>query len=76
MPQVNGVFKPDMTSPRVSDNEEPAEERAKDFRPVDKGFTKEMAMAEANRCMRTNGLGFVWLTVRDHLGRSRESSSK
>lgn len=26
--------------------------------------------------MRTNGLGFVWLTVRDHLGRSRESSSK
>ena len=51
MPQVKGVFKPDMTSPRTPDNEEPPEERAKDFRPVDKGFTKEMAVAEANRCM-------------------------
>ena len=35
MPQVKGVFKPDMTSPRTPDNEEPAEERAHDFRPVD-----------------------------------------
>ena len=26
--------------------------------------------------IRTNGLGFAWLTVRDHLGRSREASSK
>ena len=31
---------PDMKSPRTPDNEEPAEERAHDFRPVDKGFTK------------------------------------
>ena len=51
MPQVNGRFVPDMKSPRTPDNEEPAEERAKDFRPVDKGFTKEMAIAEANRCL-------------------------
>jgi glutamate synthase (NADPH/NADH) small chain len=40
-----------MKSPRTPDNEEPAEERAHDFRPVDKGFTKEMALAEAERCM-------------------------
>ncbi len=51
MPQVNGRFVPDMKSPRTPDNEEPAEERAHDFRPVDKGFTKEMALAEAERCM-------------------------
>ena len=51
MPQVNGRFVPDMKSPRTPDNEEPPEERAHDFRPVDKGFTKEMAIAEANRCM-------------------------
>ena len=51
MPQVNGRFVPDMKSPRTADNEEPAAERACDFRPVDKGFTKEMALAEAERCM-------------------------
>ena len=51
MPQVNGRFVPDMKSPRTPDNEEPAEERAHDFRPVDKGVTKEMALAEAERCM-------------------------
>ena len=37
--------------PRVAPNEEPAELRAKDFRPVDTGFTKENAIAEANRCL-------------------------
>ncbi len=37
--------------PRTPDNEEPALERARDFRPVDKGYTKEMAIAEANRCL-------------------------
>ncbi|KXB61579.1 glutamate synthase [Olsenella sp. DNF00959] len=41
-----------MKSPRTTDNEEPAAERALDFRPVDKGFTEEMAVAEAARCMR------------------------
>ena len=51
MPQVNGRFVPDMKSPRTPDNEEPAAERACDFRPVDKGFTEEMALAEAERCM-------------------------
>ena len=51
MPQVNGRFVPDMKSPRTKDNEEPAAERACDFRPVDKGFTEEMALAEAERCM-------------------------
>ena len=51
MPQVNGRFVPDMKSPRTPDNEEPAAERACDFRPVDKGFTKEMALAEAERCL-------------------------
>lgn len=51
MPQVNGRFVPDMKSPRTPDHEEPAEERARDFRPVDKGFTPEMAQAEAERCL-------------------------
>ena len=52
MPQVNGRFVPDMKSPRTADNEEPAAERACDFRPVDKGFTREMALAEPEeRCM-------------------------
>ena len=36
---------------RQPDNEEPAAERACDFRPVDKGFTEEMALAEAERCL-------------------------
>ncbi len=51
MPQVNGRYIPNAKAPRTPDNEEPAAERAKDFRPVDKGFTKEMAIAEANRCL-------------------------
>lgn len=51
MPQVDGKWRPDMTSPRTPDNEEPAAERACDFRPVDKGYTEEMALAEAERCM-------------------------
>lgn len=51
MPQVNGRYVPDMKSPRTPANEEDPIERAKDFRPVDKGFTKEMAIAEANRCL-------------------------
>ncbi len=50
MPLVNGRFVADM-SPRTPDNEEPAAERACDFRPVDKGFTEEMALAEAERCL-------------------------
>lgn len=52
MPEVNGRWVADMKLPRVADNEEPAEERAHDFRAVDRGFTKEMAIAEASRCMR------------------------
>ena len=52
MPQVNGRWVADMKLPRTPDNEEPAAERACDFRPVDKGFTEEMAIAEASRCMR------------------------
>lgn len=52
MPEVKGRWVADMTSPRVKDNEEPAAERAQDFRPVDKGFTPEMAKAEAARCLR------------------------
>ncbi len=51
MPQVNGKYVPNAKAPRTPDNEEPAAERAKDFRPVDKGYTKEMALAEANRCL-------------------------
>ncbi|QOY60917.1 NADPH-dependent glutamate synthase [Thermophilibacter immobilis] len=51
MPQINGRFVPNMKSPRTADNEEPAAERACDFRSVDKGFTKEMALAEADRCL-------------------------
>ncbi len=41
-----------MKLPRTPDNEEPAAERSCDFRPVDRGFTEEMAIAEASRCMR------------------------
>lgn len=52
MPEVNGRWIADMKLPRTPDNEEPAGERACDFRPVDKGFTEEMAIAEASRCMR------------------------
>ena len=51
MPQVNGRYIPNAKAPRTPDNEEPAAERAKDFRPVDKGFTKERAIAVANRCL-------------------------
>ena len=51
MPQVNGKYVPNAKAPRTPDNDEPAAERAKDFRPVDKGYTKEMALAEANRCL-------------------------
>ena len=51
MPLVNGRFVADMKSPRTPDNEEPAAERACDFRPVDKGFTEEMALGEAERCL-------------------------
>jgi glutamate synthase (NADPH/NADH) small chain len=51
MPQVNGRYVPNAKAPRTPDNEEPAAERARDFRPVDKGYTKEMALAEANRCL-------------------------
>ena len=51
MPQVNGTYKPNMKAPRTPDNEEVASERAKDFRPVDRGFTMADAVAEANRCL-------------------------
>lgn len=51
MPQVNGKYVPNAKAPRTPDNEEPAAERARDFRPVDKGYTKSMALAEANRCL-------------------------
>ena len=51
MPQVNGKYVPNAKAPRTPDNEEPAAERAKDFHPVDKGYTREMALAEANRCL-------------------------
>ena len=52
MPEVKGRWIADMKLPRTPDNEEPADERACDFRPVDRGFTEEMAIAEASRCMR------------------------
>lgn len=51
MPEVKGRYIPDMKTPRVPANEEPAKERARDFRPVDKGYTEEMAVTEANRCL-------------------------
>ena len=47
MPVVKGRWIADMKIDRVADNEEPAEERAHDFRPVDRGFTPEMAHAES-----------------------------
>ncbi len=50
MPLGNGRFVADIGAPHPP-NEEPAAERACDFRPVDKGFTEEMALAEAERCL-------------------------
>ena len=44
-------YRPNIGAPRTPANEEPADERAHDFRPVDKGFTKADAIAEANRCL-------------------------
>ena len=38
-------------APRTAPNEELAAKRARDFRPVDNGFTKADAIAEANRCL-------------------------
>ncbi|QWT17647.1 NADPH-dependent glutamate synthase [Collinsella sp. zg1085] len=49
MPEVTR-YRPSR-DPRVLPNEEPAAERACDFRPVDNGFTKENALIEANRCL-------------------------
>lgn len=49
MPEVK-KYRPSR-EPRVAPNEEPASKRARDFRPVDTGFTKENAVAEANRCL-------------------------
>ncbi|MDD4380884.1 MAG: NADPH-dependent glutamate synthase [Atopobiaceae bacterium] len=51
MPQVDGKYKPNIGAPRTPAREEPASERAKDFRPVDTGFTRDDAIAEANRCL-------------------------
>jgi glutamate synthase (NADPH/NADH) small chain len=51
MPLVNGKYKPNNKDPRVPANEEPAELRARDFRPVDTGYTTEDAIKEANRCL-------------------------
>ncbi len=50
MPEVK-KYRPNIGAPRTTPNEEPAAERACDFRPVDTGFTKENAIAEANRCL-------------------------
>ena len=44
-------YRPNIGAPRTPANEEPAEERACDFRPVDTGYTKADAVAEANRCL-------------------------
>lgn len=45
------TYRPNIGAPRTAPNEEPASERACDFRPVDTGFTKSDAVAEANRCL-------------------------
>ncbi len=50
MPEVK-KYRPNIGAPRTTPNEEPAAERACYFRPVDTGFTKEDAIAEANRCL-------------------------
>ena len=51
MPQVNGKYKPNMKAPRTPYVEELPEERAQDFRPVDRGYSMADAVAEANRCL-------------------------
>ena len=50
MPEVK-KYRPNIGAPRTPANEEPAAERARDFRPVDTGYTKADAIAEANRCL-------------------------
>ena len=45
MPEV--TYRPKVGVPRTPANEEPAAERARDFRPVDTGYTKADAIAEA-----------------------------
>ncbi len=44
-------YRPNIGAPRTPANEEPAAERARDFRPVDTGYTVADAVAEANRCL-------------------------
>ena len=51
MPQVNGKYKPNMKAPRTPYVEELPEERAQDFRPVDRGYSMADAVAEAARNM-------------------------
>ena len=51
MPLVNGKYRPNMKATRTPYNEEVATERARDFRPVDRGYTMADAVAEANRCL-------------------------
>ncbi len=50
MPEVK-KYRPNIGAPRPPPHEEPAAERAGDFRPVDTGVTKDDAIAEANRCL-------------------------
>ena len=51
MPLVNGKYRANNKDPRVPANEVPAEVRAKNFEPVDTGYTTEDAIEEANRCL-------------------------
>ncbi len=51
MPLVNGKYRANNKDPRVPANEVPAEVRAKNFEPVDTGYTTEDALEEANRCL-------------------------
>lgn len=44
-------YKANFKAPRIPDNEKPVEERIDNFLPVDNGYTKEMAVAEAHRCL-------------------------
>lgn len=45
------TYRPNINAARVPANEEDPQQRKNDFRPVDTGYTKKDAIAEANRCL-------------------------
>ncbi|MCI1666120.1 MAG: NADPH-dependent glutamate synthase [Atopobiaceae bacterium] len=51
MPYIDGKYKPSIGAPRTPAREEDPQVRATNFGPVDTGYTRDDAIAEANRCL-------------------------